>query len=414
MSSGQAAVLPAGISDESMFLYRKTANPQQVDFRQRPKHDHREKDVKDHKERDREREKEKEKEHKKQADNKPKVIGFSGMPSLIKNQFSGTPTQNSSNTSVLKARMAALRGDSKDKEKGGDREMDRDKERDKERERDKEKFRFVEERSDDDKKEHRDRDREKEKKKHHHKKEDEVTRRRKQDALLDLMRLSKRCNLSRSFTMEDSYSEIAHERDRHQISLDIADRVSTGRNYVMALAIALFMVNKFLGNKIALDGWPQAMQQELGSGNYDATLEQLYRSMHKSGPPSVTSSLMQLFVMSIISTHMMNKFSKNDGKSGATSNSANPSGGGGGGGGGGFNLGSMFNMLGGLVGAFGGGGSQNQNTTNQSTPGGSGFGFGAAGPGQSGSTASSPSQVSEKPSTVLPPKQRIIKPQPSS
>jgi hypothetical protein len=39
MATRDDGTLPAGISDTSMFLFRKTANPASVDFRQRPKHD---------------------------------------------------------------------------------------------------------------------------------------------------------------------------------------------------------------------------------------------------------------------------------------------------------------------------------------------------------------------------------------
>src|SRR3989338_7907180 len=266
MTARDDGTLPAGISDSSMFLFRKIANPASVDFRQRPKHD-----TEQHN-------------YTKQL---PAAIPTTAPspairpvePSTVRSTPSAaTPVapapvssisttqqipnlrahygassssklQNTSNTSVLRQRMAALSHATSTPSQSSISSPPQPSNLSTSVSR---------------------------------KHEDDITRRRKQDALLDLIRLGKRCNLSRQFTMDDSYSEIAHERDRHQIELDISDQVSTGKNYVLAAAMALFLINRFLGNKIALNGWLTTMKSELDSGSYDSVLEQLYRSMHKS------------------------------------------------------------------------------------------------------------------------------------
>jgi len=430
MTARDDGTLPAGISDSSMFLFRKIANPASVDFRQRPKHD-----TEQHN-------------YTKQL---PAAIPTTAPsppirpvePSTVRSTPSAaTPVapapvssisttqqipnlrahygassssklQNTSNTSVLRQRMAALSHatstpsqssissppqpsnlstsvSKKHVETPDDAAAHH------------ETFHRSTERNDSDRGERGGGEkREKKEKKHKHRKhEDDITRRRKQDALLDLIRLGKRCNLSRQFTMDDSYSEIAHERDRHQIELDISDQVSTGKNYVLAAAMALFLINRFLGNKIALNGWLTTMKSELDSGSYDSVLEQLYRSMHKSGPPSITSSMANLFIMTIIGTHISNKLgggSKQDVGGGETQSSTL------GGGlspapstGGGFNIGSIINMLGGLVSGIGGGGGAS-----------SGKNSGNVNVAQEYGAGPSPSSTTTPPAVL--PKQRIIK-----
>ena len=171
----------------------------------------------------------------------------------------------------------------------------------------------------------------------------------KRDYLMGLEKLKLQgIRITKDYTMDDSLTDIQYEFDRHNMNLESLQKVETSKSYIRIAAVVVIVINHFIGKKLALGGWLEKLNSELENPKYFLPLEEMYRSMHRRGPPSPWFSLALMFISSMIFTHFDNKLNISGG--GGSAPSQAPSAGVQSGGGG---LGGLMGSLGGLGGIMG-------------------------------------------------------------
>ena len=178
--------------------------------------------------------------------------------------------------------------------------------------------------------------------------------REKRECLMDLEKLKlQNINLTKNYTMDDDLVDMQYERDRHNMNMEMVQKMKISKGYVLLGCLGVVFFNMMVGNKLMLEGWLEAINNELESGNYNIALEQIYHMFHKRGPPSPFWSLGLLCVTSVVCTHFSNKMGvsiKGYGKDGDKAKGESS-----GGGGGGIFGGGLGNIMGALSGFMGGG-----------------------------------------------------------
>lgn len=214
----------------------------------------------------------------------------------------------------------------------------------------------------------------------------------KRDYLIGLEKLKQQgITLTKQYTMNDPLVDIQYEFERHNTNMEGLRKVETSKSYIRISAVVIITANHFLGRKLALDGWLERLNAELESPKYFLPLEEMYRSMHRRGPPSPWLSLAIMFASSLVFTHCDNKYNitghgNYPSASGlGTSPPPKPTAGAGGGGG----IGGLMSSLGGLGGVMG-------------MMGNLGNIFGAGTPGTPGAT-NGPGPVTLNPTSAPPP-----------
>lgn len=173
----------------------------------------------------------------------------------------------------------------------------------------------------------------------------------KRDYLMGLEKLKLQgIRITKDYTMDDSLTDIQYEFDRHNMNLESLQKVETSKSYIRIAAVVVIVINHFIGKKLALGGWLEKLNSELENPKYFLPLEEMYRSMHRRGPPSPWFSLALMFISSMIFTHFDNKLNISGG-GGNTPSQAPTAGTQSGGGGGG--IGGLMGSLGGLGGIMG-------------------------------------------------------------
>lgn len=184
----------------------------------------------------------------------------------------------------------------------------------------------------------------------------------KRECLMDLEKLRlQNIKLTKSYTMDDDLVDMQYERDRHNMNMEMVQKMKISKGYVLLGCLGVVFFNMMVGNKLMLEGWLEAINNELESGNYNVALEQIYHMFHKRGPPSPFWSLGLLCVTSVVCTHFSNKMGvsiKGYGKDGNKAKGTSS-------GGGGLFGGGLGNIMGALGGLMGGG---NKNPIPRSEP----------------------------------------------
>lgn len=178
---------------------------------------------------------------------------------------------------------------------------------------------------------------------------------------------------TKEYSMDDSLADIQYEFDRHNMNLELMQKVETSKGYIKIAAAAIIVLNHFIGRKLALGGWLQSLDSEMNNPKYLLPLEEMYRSMHRRGPPSPWFSLAMMFFTSLLTVHFSNKMgigpahappaASSSHHGGHAKGAGAPAEGGGGGGGMGGGLGGLGNLmsslgglggLGNIIGSLGG------------------------------------------------------------
>lgn len=139
-------------------------------------------------------------------------------------------------------------------------------------------------------------------------------------------------------TLEMSEVKLRHELERHIANQTLVQRVAIVKGLMKVGAVIVEMV---FGTFLKLRNWSVHISRQLDSGQYDLTLEQVYRTIWKRSAPNPWLSLAMLVVGSALMFHF-----------GLVPPEPSDGGGSSGGGGGGGGIGGM---LGGMLGGGGGG-----------------------------------------------------------
>ena len=178
----------------------------------------------------------------------------------------------------------------------------------------------------------------------------------KRECLIDLEKLKlQNIKLTKNYSMEDELVDMQYERDRHNMNMELVQKMKISKGYVLLGGLGVVFFNMMIGNKFMLEGWLEALNNELESGNYNVALEQIYHMFHKRGPPSPFWSLGLLCVTSVVCTHFSNKMGVSIKGYGRDGDKVRGQSSGGGGGGGGIFGGGLGNIMGALSGLMGGG-----------------------------------------------------------
>ena len=174
----------------------------------------------------------------------------------------------------------------------------------------------------------------------------------KRECLIDLEKLKlQNIKLTKNYSMDDDLVDMQYERDRHNMNMELVQKMKISKGYILLGGLGIVFFNMIIGNKLLLDGWLEALNNELESGNYNVALEQIYHMFHKRGPPSPFWSLGLLCATSVVCTHFSNKMGvsiKGYGKDGDKTKGHSS-------GTGSTGFGGFGSIMGALSGLFGGG-----------------------------------------------------------
>lgn len=174
----------------------------------------------------------------------------------------------------------------------------------------------------------------------------EIERENKMELLIELEKLQAMgVMLSFPLSMDNPEWKLRHELERHLAHQTLVQRITLVKGI---MKLGSMVIRWLFSSFLRLDGWDKFIGDELDSGKYDASLEQVYRSIWRKGTPNPWVSLGLLVFGSAIAFHVGSVMSNGQA---ATSGPSGPggmigtilsslfgnSGSGGGGGGGGLN-----------------------------------------------------------------------------
>ena len=103
-------------------------------------------------------------------------------------------------------------------------------------------------------------------------------------------------------TMDHSVAELRHELERRLANTTLVQRVACIKGLVKVIALVLELV---LSTFMRVKNWSVYITENLDTGAYDQSLEQIYRSIWKRGAPSPWVNLGFLIVGSLLGFHFL-------------------------------------------------------------------------------------------------------------
>lgn len=130
----------------------------------------------------------------------------------------------------------------------------------------------------------------------------EIERENKMELLIELEKLQAMgVMLSFPLSMDHPEWKLKHELERHLAHQTLVQRVTLVKGIMkLGSMVIRWMCSSFL----RLEGWDKYIAQELDTGRYDVSLEQVYRSIWRKGTPNPWMNLGLLIIGSAIAFHV--------------------------------------------------------------------------------------------------------------